>query len=126
MKNQNIDKSLWAVSELEKDFFVLRGKNESSKILTNKHNTNIDHIQFHFCLKGQLDFMYNNSTYSFNVNEENAILLFNPDKNLPIEVNIFPGSWLVSILVPIKKFHSFFSESADHISFLNQTTSLIL
>ena len=32
MKNQNIDKSLWAVSELEKDFFVLRGKNESSKI----------------------------------------------------------------------------------------------
>ena len=51
MKNQNIDKSLWAVSELEKDFFVLRGKNESSKILTNKHNTNIDHIQFHFCLK---------------------------------------------------------------------------
>jgi|TARA_B100001540_G_scaffold30300_1_gene26260 AraC-like DNA-binding protein len=119
MKNQNIDKSLWDVCELEKDFFVLRAKNESSKILTKKHNTNIDHIQFHFCLKGQLDFMYNNSTYSFNVNEENAILLFNPDKNLPIEVNIFPGSWLISILVPIKKFHSFFSESADHISFLN-------
>ena len=119
MKNQNIDKSLWDFCELEKEFFVLRCKNESSKILTKKHNTNIDHIQFHFCLKGQLDFMYNNSTYSFNVNEENAILLFNPDKNLPIEVNIFPGSWLISILVPIKKFHSFFSKSANHISFLN-------
>ena len=60
MNNQNIEKSLWDVSELEKDFFVLRCKNESSKILIKKHNTNIDHIQFHFCLKGQLDFMYNN------------------------------------------------------------------
>ena len=36
MKNKNIDKSLWAISELEKNFFVLRGKNESSKILTKK------------------------------------------------------------------------------------------
>ena len=49
MKNQNVDKSLWDVCELEKDFFVLRAKNELSKTLTKKHNTNIDHIQFHFC-----------------------------------------------------------------------------
>ncbi len=119
MQNQNIEKSLWSVTELEKDFLVLRYRNDSATLVTKKHSTNIDHIQFHFCLKGQLDFMYNNSTYSFNVNEENVILLFNPEKILPIEVKIFPSSWLISILIPIKKFHSLFSESADHISFLN-------
>jgi hypothetical protein len=50
---------------------------------------------------------------------KNVILLYNPQKALSIDLNLTPNSAVVSLVISIKKFHSLFSEDADHIHFLS-------
>jgi len=78
-----------------------------------------NYIQFHFCTKGHGDFLFNEGNYSFPVEEENNILLFNPQRDLPLDLKLSPNTWLVSVIISIKKFHSLFSQDADHIHFLS-------
>ena len=63
--------------------------------------------------------MFNEGSYVFNVENENSILLYNPHKELPINLVLNAESQVLSILISIKKFHSLFSSEADQISFLN-------
>ena len=83
------------------------------------YDTQIRFIQFHFCLSGNLSFKYNNGAYSFPLNKDSSILLFNPSTILPVDVIMSKNSKLISILISIKKFHSLFSETSDSISFLS-------
>ncbi|PDH44824.1 MAG: AraC family transcriptional regulator [Flavobacteriales bacterium MED-G22] len=107
------------VAVLEKDFLVVRFKNEGKNPTVFQQEVNLAFIQFHFCLKGQLNFLYNSGSYNFPLSEDNSMLLYNPQKALPIEVEMQPQSWLVSIAISIKKFHSLFSNDAEHITFLS-------
>tara|TARA_A100001011_G_C14322059_1_gene851279 strand:+ start:12892 stop:13773 length:882 start_codon:yes stop_codon:yes gene_type:complete len=117
MKNNGISSSY--NTEIESGFYVLRFKNDTERIFRKKHPVNQDVIQFHFCLKGQTNFSFNDGNYSFQVREEHSMLLYNPQKPLPIDVELSPDTWMVSILISISKFHSLFSSDADHISFLS-------
>ena len=95
----------------------------SNDIDNNRHfNYDIDknHIQFHFCLKGSCKFLFNNSSYSFPVENGSSIMLYNPQQELPINASLGSGSLVLSVLISIKKFHGLFSKQADQISFLNQ------
>ncbi|MCB0446978.1 MAG: helix-turn-helix transcriptional regulator, partial [Gelidibacter sp.] len=76
-------------------------------------------IQFHFCLKGSSKFIFNEGRYALDILEENSLLLYNPQRDLPIHLELNPNSWLVSVLISIKKFHSLFSQEADYITFLS-------
>ena len=40
-------------------------------------STDINFIQFHFCLQGKISLNYNNGAYTFNLLENNSIILFN-------------------------------------------------
>jgi AraC-like DNA-binding protein len=51
--------------------------------------------------------------------EEKALLLYNPQKELPLHLEISPKSWVISVLVSIKKFHALFSSEAEVIPFLS-------
>ena len=86
-------------------------------------STDINFIQFHFCLEGKISLRYNNGAYSFNLQENNSIILFNPSTNLPIDGLLGGKTKYVSLLITIKKFHSLFSELTDNISFLSQENS---
>ena len=120
---KNDDKSSFEESVLDSGFTVLRMKNDLQVAVKENYPVNQDFIQFHFCLKGQMNFVFNEGNYSFPVNEDHSILLFNPLKPLPIEVELAPNTWLVSVLISIAKFHSLFSSDADHISFLTPENS---
>ena len=85
--------------------------------------TDINFIQFHFCLEGKISLKYNNGAYTFNLQENNSIILFNPSTNLPIDGSLGEKTKYVSLLITIKKFHSLFSELTDNISFLSQENS---
>ena len=50
---------------------------------------------------------------------KNINLLYNPQRDLPINLNLTQDSALVSLVISIKKFHGLFSEDADHIHFLS-------
>ncbi len=123
METKNDDKSSFEESVLDSGFTVLRIKNDLQEAVKENYPVNQDFIQFHFCLKGQMNFVFNEGNYSFPVNEDHSMLLFNPLKPLPIEVELTPNTWLVSVLISFAKFHSLFSSDADHISFLTPENS---
>jgi AraC-like DNA-binding protein len=47
-------------------------------------------------------------------------LLYNPERDLPIEILVAANSWVISVLLPIQKFHTLFSNEASYISFLSE------
>lgn len=119
MKEKNTKKSAMQPIEIDTGFFVLRIKNDQTEKSILNHAVAQDYLQFHFCLKGQMNFKYNEGTYVFPLNEEHSMLLYNPAKSLPIEAELSPNTWLVSVLIPITQFHALFSTDANHIPFLS-------
>lgn len=120
---ESIEKSIagstFLGTQIEDGFYVLKSQNESAKNQQLIREIDSSFIQFHFCLKGECKFHFNNGRYTFDVLDEHALLLYNPQTDLPINVELLPNSWLVSVLLPIKKFHGLFSMEANYIHFLN-------
>ena len=120
IKEKNI--AIGAVQDFIVDEGIIFLKLSNNNDLESLFDYNIDksHIQFHFCLKGDSKFQFNNGSYSFPVTSGNSILLYNPNQELPIKASLASNSLVLSVLISIKKFHSLFSNQADQISFLNQ------
>ncbi len=116
---KNVAVGTFEETYVDDGFFVLTFKNDSSVIQSVEKEIDSDYIQFHFCIKGATRFIFNQGRYILNINEENSLLLYNPQRDLPINLNVDPNSWIVSVLISIKKFHGLFSQEADYISFLN-------
>lgn len=104
---------------IEDDFIVLRFQNDSDETSHYEREVGTDLIQFHFGIKGRAKFIFNQGRYALDLREEVSLFLYNPQKELPVHLEIAPHSWVISVLVSIKKFHGFFSEQADHIPFLS-------
>ncbi len=105
---------------LEQGFFVLKIKNDTAEIQKIGKAIDSSFIQFHFCLKGNAKFIFNEGRYALEVREENSLLLYNPQTDLPLNLELLPNSWLVSVVMTIRKFHSLFSKEADYIPFLSE------
>jgi len=105
--------------KIEEDFILLRFQNDSDEVMHFERQVNTGLIQFHFGLKGQAKFIFNQGNYALELKEEKSLLLYNPQKELPLQMEIAPKSWVISVLVSIKKFHGLFSEQAEHIPFLS-------
>ena len=119
MNLKNIAKGTSESFKVDEGLILLKHTNESEYEENFNYNIGKDYIQFHFCLKGFSNFLFNEGSYVFNVENENSILLYNPHKELPINLVLNAESQVLSILISIKKFHSLFSSEADQISFLN-------
>jgi len=105
---------------LENGFSVLKIQNESPDIQRVRREIDSSFVQFHFCLKGSGKFIFNEGRYALEVNDENSLLLYNPQTDLPLNLEVQADSWLVSIILTIRKFHSLFSREADYIHFLTE------
>ena len=123
MKLKNNEKSSFDTTEIDLGCNVLRGKNDTDQVQILSQRVAQNVLQFHFCLKGQMNFKYNEGNYIFPLNEDHSMLLYNPTKELPIDVELSANTWLISILISIKKFHALFSSDADHIPFLSPENS---
>ncbi|WP_415863901.1 helix-turn-helix transcriptional regulator [Thalassobellus suaedae] len=119
INNKNVAKGSFEETKVDDGFLVLVHKNDKSVAQSIEKYIDSDYIQFHFCLKGSSKFLFNEGRYALNVFEENSLLLYNPKQDLPINLQVEPNSWIVSVLISIKKFHGLFSQEADYISFLN-------
>lgn len=105
--------------KIEEDFILLRFQNDSDEVVRFERPVNMGLIQFHFGLKGSAKFIFNQGNYALELKEEKSLLLYNPQKELPLQMEITPKSWVISVLVSIKKFHGLFTEQAEHIPFLS-------
>jgi len=119
MDLKNIAKGATESFTIDDGLILLKQTNDNEFESNFNFNIGKDYIQFHFCIKGSSKFLFNQGSYIFNVDNENSILLYNPNKELPIDLLLNANSQVLSILISIKKFHSLFSNQSDQISFLN-------
>ncbi|WP_299061441.1 AraC family transcriptional regulator [uncultured Polaribacter sp.] len=120
---KNVGESTFEEIILEKGFYVFHFQNESNEIQNFEREINSTFIQMHFCLRGKSKFLFNNGSYSFDVLDNRSILLYNPQRILPINLEIQPKTTLISLLISIEKFHSLFSKDAGYIPFLSDENS---
>jgi AraC family transcriptional regulator, transcriptional activator of the genes for pyochelin and ferripyochelin receptors len=104
---------------IESGFYILRYTNDEGNTQRYEEPVSSEFIQFHFCQKGSGTFEFNGASYQLPLMSKSVILLYNPQKALPIDLNLSSGSAVVSLVISIKKFHSLFSEDANHIHFLS-------
>jgi AraC family transcriptional activator of pyochelin receptor len=120
---KNVGESSFDEITLEKGFYVLHFQNESNLVQNFEREINSSFIQIHFCLRGNSKFLFNNGSYSFDVLDNRSILLYNPQRVLPINLEIQPKTTLISLLISIEKFHSLFSKESGYIPFLSNENS---
>ncbi|MDC7995073.1 AraC family transcriptional regulator [Altibacter sp. HG106] len=120
----NVDKSIaerlsteWLTPE---GLLVLKCTNDGAESQLFKRTVASNMIQFHFCIKGNAQFIFNDGNYSLPLSEDRSLLLYNPQRELPLNLVLPAASWVVSVIVPIQKFHEFFSSEANYISFLSE------
>ncbi len=121
--SKNIAEGLMEEIQLENHFLILKFQNETEKTQTIVRDIDSSFIQFHYAIKGSGLFSFNNGSYMMPMKEETSLLLYNPTRELPMNLQIEPNSWLVTLLVSIKKFHSLFSAEANYIPFLSPENS---
>ncbi len=120
---KNVGESTFQEIILDKGFYLLHFQNESNTIQNFEREINSNFIQIHFCIKGKSKFIFNNNSYSFDVLDNRSILLYNPQRILPINLETQPKTTLVSLLISIEKFHSLFSKESGYIPFLSDENS---
>ena len=117
---KNVAQSFYEETLIEAGFFILKFNNETDENQTFKREVSSNFIQFHFCIKGSASFIFNDGNYTLPIQEENSLLLYNPQRDLPINLVLNKHSWILSVLLPINKFHSLFSTEANYITFLSE------
>jgi len=117
---ENVAEGSFEETKVDDGFFVFTFKNDQHDIQSLAKEIDSNFIQFHFCIKGSSSFVFNEGKYTLNILEENSLLLYNPQRKLPINLQVNANTWIISVLISIKKFHGLFSQEADYISFLNQ------
>ncbi|MGB5698587.1 helix-turn-helix transcriptional regulator [Muriicola sp.] len=105
---------------VEPGFLVLKFQNETAQIQQFTRKIDRSFLQFHFCMKGRAKFVFNQGTYALDVPEEQSLLLYNTKVDLPLNAEVYPNTWMVSLVMSIQKFHSLFSQQAEHIPFLSK------
>ncbi|MDP2687273.1 MAG: helix-turn-helix transcriptional regulator [Aequorivita sp.] len=117
---ENVAQSFYEETTIAPGFFILKFNNETDENQTFKREASSTFIQFHFCIKGSASFLFNEGSYILPLTEENSLLLYNPQRDLPINLVLEKHSWVLSVLLPINKFHGLFSTEADYITFLSK------
>ena len=116
---KNVAMSSQDIITIEDDFTLLRFQNDSDEVYCTQREVKSGLIQFHFGLKGKAKFLFNQGSYALDLKEEKSLLLYNPQKELPLNLEIAPNSWVISVIISIQKFHNLFSSEANYITFLS-------
>ncbi|MCH1384707.1 MAG: AraC family transcriptional regulator [Flavobacteriaceae bacterium] len=112
--------SIEQLNQIENGFWVLQYDNTTKEEQQVTREVDVNCIQFHFCFKGKASFFFNNGTYTLPLADEHVLLLYNPQRSLPMQATIAPGTKMISVLISIQKFHGLFSHEAETIAFLNE------
>ncbi|MFV0531159.1 MAG: helix-turn-helix transcriptional regulator [Flavobacteriales bacterium] len=76
------------------------------------------YIQFYFCTKGSATLNFSDGSYKLPIMHNKAFLLYNPNNELPINLNISERSKIFILLITVDHFHSIFMKTGQEIPFL--------
>lgn len=107
------------IIKIEDDFILIRFQNDENEVFQVEKQISQGLIQFHFGIKGKAKFIFNQGNYTLDLKEEKSLLLYNPQKELPLNLILEPQTWVISVIISIKKFHALFSTEASYIPFLS-------
>ena len=119
-KDKSIARGILEERDVENGFYLLYSQNESENVERIERKVGLEYLQFHFCVSGKLELVFNEGRYKMPLKKERSLVLYNPQVGLPIDVLLEPGSAMISLLIPIEKLHGFFSKEAHFIAFLNE------
>lgn len=120
MEQKNIAEGSFKEIFIEHGFSILKVQNESSEIQRFSKKIDRSYLQFHFCTKGGAKFVFNQGNYALDLPAEQSLLLYNTQIDLPLNCELQPNSWMLSLVMSIQKFHSLFSLQAEYIPFLSE------
>ena len=118
--SKNVAESTFDQVKIEEGFHLFQLQNEHDYSVKFDRDIDSTYIQLHFCIKGNSKFLFNNNSYALDVLDKRSIILYNPQRKLPINLIILPKTTLISLLISIEKFHSLFSKEASYIPFLSE------
>ena len=104
---------------INKNIFFVEIINQDNKAQNYRTEVNQKSIQFHFCIKGQVDLIFN-PNYKYNLQYNKCLILYNPNKEIPFNINTDVKCTLLSIFISITEFHNLLSEEKDQILFLKE------
>ncbi|MBT8236762.1 MAG: AraC family transcriptional regulator [Bacteroidia bacterium] len=104
---------------VQNGFEITALKSKANEPITYNKDVHQDFIQIHFCIKGE-GTLHFGPHYSRTVATQHSMLLYNPDQQLPIDLELSGGGEYLIFVVSIQVFHSFFSQVAGLIPFLNE------
>ncbi len=107
------------IIKIEDDFTLIRFENNGDEVFHAQREIANGLIQFHFGIKGNAKFIFNQGNYALELKEEKSLLLYNPQKELPLNLELSANTWVLSVIISIKKFHALFSTEANYITFLS-------
>ncbi|MDA0677844.1 MAG: AraC family transcriptional regulator [Bacteroidetes bacterium] len=96
---------------------IIRFQNDTDQPVIFTESVSKEYVQMHFVLREQGQLIYNQGSYQLDGTEDQVLLLFNTQKELPIELSLDPGGWVLSLLVTIEQLHGWFSSEASLIPF---------
>ncbi|MCF6296836.1 MAG: AraC family transcriptional regulator [Flavobacteriaceae bacterium] len=117
---KNVAKNIFDEVFIEEGFYILKYHNQTEETHQIVKEVKRDYIQLHFCIKNSTKLFFNNSTYSIDIFENKSLLLYNPNQDLPIQLEVMPKAKSITFLISIEKFHTFFTQEAGLIHFLNE------
>ena len=74
------------VIKIEDDFILIRFQNDGNETFQVEKQISQGLIQFHFGIKGKAKFVFNQGNYTLDLKEEKSLLLYNPQKELPLNL----------------------------------------
>ncbi len=104
--------------EIESGFDLIKLHNKTNQIQQYQKEIFTNAIQMHFCLHESVSLKFNKGTYGIDVLASKSLFLYNPSQELPMDVVLQKKAQMLSIIIPIEKLHSFFTEEAGIIDFL--------
>lgn len=120
MEEKNIAEGSFSENFIEPGIMILKFQNETSHKQGFTRKVDRSFLQFHFCIKGGAKFIFNQGNYALDVSAEQSLLLYNTQIDLPLNCELQPKTWMLSLVMSIQKFHSLFSQQAEYIPFLSE------
>ncbi|PIE47917.1 MAG: AraC family transcriptional regulator [Flavobacteriales bacterium] len=106
--------------KIESGFTALTYDNDNRESVRLTRDIDSTCIQIHFCLQTQAKLFFNRGKYNIDIPPNRSLLLYNPNQRLPMDVELLPGTRIISILISIEKLHTFFTPEAGIIHFLSE------
>jgi AraC-like DNA-binding protein len=116
---KNVAEGSFKELPIESDFILLKAASDSHHPVRIERPAHQRFLQFHFCLKGQVKFVYHGGHYVIDLPRDMSLLLYNPETELPLQVVLGPDTRMLSVLISIQRFHSLFTSEASFIPFLS-------